>query len=182
MFWGYVRYFLWVTKHRWYVFCLCVKNGIWLQGLLHDFSKFYPDEFIPSAIYFHKRLNPDGTPNEKIFEDYKRARRIHKVRNPHHWEHWVDWKTDNGGVIGIRKMEDKYFKEMICDWVGCSKSKFGKEAVRRGDNLYETRKWFHFNKYRMLFHNDTLARIQLVLYPINYQKTNVPRTIKNKES
>ena len=41
-----------VNKHRFKVFSLCCKAGIPIRGILHDLSKYSPEEFIESARYF----------------------------------------------------------------------------------------------------------------------------------
>jgi hypothetical protein len=47
---GYAWY---VLRHKWYVFRECCKRGIWLQGLIHDWSKLLPDEWGPYAGFFY---------------------------------------------------------------------------------------------------------------------------------
>ena len=41
-----------VNKHRCNVFKLCCRVGIPFQGLVHDLSKYSPEEFWESVKYF----------------------------------------------------------------------------------------------------------------------------------
>ena len=41
-----------ITKHRWIVFKLCLKAGLPWRGLVHDLSKYCPEEFFESSKYF----------------------------------------------------------------------------------------------------------------------------------
>jgi hypothetical protein len=47
-----------VIRHKWYVFLECRKLGIGWLGLVHDWSKFRPSEFIPYARHFYGK-RPD---------------------------------------------------------------------------------------------------------------------------
>ena len=86
----YLKYLKIICIHKWYVFIECCKEGIIWQGIIHDLSKFSPQEFIPSAKYY----NGDG--NDK---EYQEAWLHHKGHNKHHWEYWVDWHSDTGDYI-----------------------------------------------------------------------------------
>ena len=48
----YLAYLKKLLLHKWFVFLECLKMGMPLVGLIHDWSKFLPDEFIPYARYF----------------------------------------------------------------------------------------------------------------------------------
>ena len=47
-----------VNRHRFKVFCLCVRAGIPLRGLLHDLSKYSFIEFWEGVKYFSKDYSP----------------------------------------------------------------------------------------------------------------------------
>jgi hypothetical protein len=93
--WQYLKY---VLRHKWFVFVAgCALDVPWL-ALLHDNSKFMPDEWCWYARHFYtesgeKRtiLNSDGfyrdVPDDTKFE---RAWLKHIRRNKHHPQHWVD--------------------------------------------------------------------------------------------
>ena len=47
-----------INKHRFRVFCLSCKAGIPLQGLVHDLSKYSPEEFWEGVKYFQGSYSP----------------------------------------------------------------------------------------------------------------------------
>ena len=98
-----------VNEHRFKVFCLSCKVGIPLQGLVHDFSKYYPEEFLEGVRYYQGNYSPIR--NCKNENGYSRAWLHHKGRNKHHYEYWYDYAAPNTTPI----MPFKYFLEMICD-------------------------------------------------------------------
>lgn len=92
--------------HKWHVFRLSLKYGIPILGLLHDWSKFRPSEFIPHARYF----GGNGT-----LAELDRAWLHHQRRNKHHWEYWVV-RTCGGEWVAM-DIPMIYRKEMLCDWI-----------------------------------------------------------------
>lgn len=52
----YLKYFNYVFRHKWFVFVECFKFGLLWQGLIHDWSKFLPDEFIAYANFFGNNI------------------------------------------------------------------------------------------------------------------------------
>ena len=47
--WGH---FHTITVHKFRVMKNCFRVGLYKQGLLHDLSKYGPEEFIPGVIYY----------------------------------------------------------------------------------------------------------------------------------
>lgn len=87
-----------------------------LRGLVHDWSKYHPDE----AMAFAKtsgalKVTPYGTEEYKaLLRQIKPAIERHYRRHPHHPEHHRD---------GIHSMSEADLIEMVADWGA---------AVRRG--------------------------------------------------
>ncbi len=137
-----IRY---IFKHKYLVFVECCKLGIPLRGLLHDLSKFKPDEFIPYMQKFYlKNANS---------EEFRLAWVKHLHRNPHHWQYWVSigkpsmvdpYDLDRLSPI---EMPEEYRKEMLADWRAIAKGggTSVKEFYQRNKNKivlhYETRLW-----------------------------------------
>jgi len=148
----YWSYFKYVIKHKWYVFKECVKMGRIWRGILHDLSKFLPDEFVPYAIYFY---NSDGSKrirdiqNMEERENFDMAWLKHQHRNPHHWQYWI-LKEDDGGTKAIF-MKDNYRDEMFCDWVGAGIAITGKQEVD---------KWYDITKNNRILEKNTLEVIE----------------------
>lgn len=98
-----------VCNHKWKVFKLCCKIGEPWRGLVHDFSKFSPTEFIESCKYYVGIHSP--ITEAKKDKGYSEAWLHHKGRNKHHPEYWVDdIAPDKTPIIPY-----KYAAEMICD-------------------------------------------------------------------
>ena len=80
MYWKYLKSLL---RHKWFVLVECVRLGVPLLGILHDWSKFLPSEFIPYAQRFYG--------NTMRYDDDRilRAFALHYKRNAHHWQFWL---------------------------------------------------------------------------------------------
>lgn len=113
----YIKHFITISKHKYYVMIECFKRGLYWQGLVHDLSKYSITEFSESARYFQG----NGTPISKIKAEigYSKAWLHHKGRNKHHWEYWIDFYD---GVLKPVKIPERYIKEMACDMIGASKA------------------------------------------------------------
>lgn len=149
----YKDYFSYVFRHKWYVFVECWRYGLVWQGLIHDWSKFLPDELIPYAKYFYggdKRKDGFYTPSQGT-DKFNAAWLKHQHRNPHHWQYWV-LQEDSGKVFAL-KMPVKYAIEMVCDWRGAGK------ASGKGDTL----NWYLKNREKMVLHADTRAFVEELL-------------------
>jgi len=84
---------------------------------------------------------------------------LHQKRNRHHWQWWV-LPEDEGGMK-VLEIQEPYFTEMICDWIGAGKAQ-GKFSPRN-DKYYETRIWWEDNKHKMTFHKKTFEKIEKLL-------------------
>ena len=109
-----------VNKHRFKVFCLCLKAGQPWRGLVHDLSKYCPEEFFEGVKYFAGRYSPIR--NCKIENGYSNAWIHHIGRNKHHYEYWYDYDA----VIPSPIMPYKYFVEMVCDSMAAGMTYQGK--------------------------------------------------------
>ena len=74
-----------ITEHKWIVMCSCFKLGLYKQGLLHDLSKYTPEEFRTGVLYFQGDRSPNAAEKEDI--GYSKAWLHHKGRNKHHYEY-----------------------------------------------------------------------------------------------
>ena len=121
----YLAYLRYIIRHKWYVFIECCKLSIPWLGLIHDYSKFFPDEFFPYARHFYTsdgslRKVRDETgyykPTDTGDPTFDYAWLLHQKRNKHHWQWWV-LPEDEGG-LKILDIPSKYCLEMIADWRG----------------------------------------------------------------
>lgn len=142
----YLRYLRILLRHKWYVFLECVKLGMPVTGLIHDWSKFLPDEFIPYARYFSIPRRTDKgayTADEADDPNFLLAWLKHQRRNPHHWQWWLLVQDEDDSVI--LPMSDHSRREMLADWRGANKT-YG------GDGLEP---WYVRNKETVKIHPDT---------------------------
>lgn len=152
----YLKYLRYLARHKWFVFLACCKLGVPWLGVLHDLSKFLPDEFVAYARYFYGRP-PGGSPERDAFD---RAWLLHIHRNRHHPQFWV-LRNDTDGVT-LLEMPQRYVREMVADWIGAGMAIRGhgwEQAPGR------TREWWATNNgrsgYRM--HKATLAQVERLL-------------------
>lgn len=150
----YIAYFKYVIRHKWYVFIWGLKIGAPIINLIiHDWSKFLPDEFLAYAKTFYD----DGGHTQYISDpDFANAWRKHIIRNPHHYQHWcLLW--DNGDLEPL-EMPQKYVKEMVSDWCGAA-------MALRGNP--DPRQWFYkkLKEDTIKLHPQTVALVgALILY------------------
>lgn len=114
-FWGHLRT---ITKHRHLVMRHCFKGGIPWRGLLHDLSKYSPQEFIPGVRFYTGDRSP--TAGERKQYGYSKAWMHHKGRNKHHYEYWSDFSLETHTNRPV-KMPLVFVIEMFCDRVAACK-------------------------------------------------------------
>lgn len=109
-----------IMTHRKWVRYYCFKCGLYIQGLLHDLSKYSPTELIESVRYYQGDRSPILACKED--KGYSMAWFHHRGRNKHHWEYWVD-NFDKGMTTVI--IPEKYALEMFCDFLGAGQAYMG---------------------------------------------------------
>jgi len=154
---NYPKYLSYVVRHKWYVFVECCKLGIPWRGIVHDLSKFLPDEFFPYANFFAGNKKPvrDKTgyykPTDTGDPAFDLAWLRHQKRNDHHWQWWL-LPEDEGGVKTLEMSEEARL-EMLADWRGAGKAQ-GKP---------DTTAWYEANRHKMQLGPETRAWIDRVL-------------------
>lgn len=113
------KHFRTITEHKWIVMKECFQVGLYKQGLLHDLSKYTPEEFKTGMYYFQGDRSPNAA--EKEEKGYSGAWLHHKGRNRHHYEYWIDLTADRSEGLQGMKMPLKYVIEMFMDRVAASK-------------------------------------------------------------
>lgn len=81
-----VKHLKTIVTHKYYVGKYCFKAGLYVQGILHDLSKFSPTEFWESVQYFQGTRSPIDACKEE--NGYSNAWLHHKGHNKHHYEFW----------------------------------------------------------------------------------------------
>ncbi len=169
--WKYLSY---VLRHKWFVFCACVDYAlfgiqgrpllrlrlVW-RGIIHDWSKFLPDEWFPYAQHFYgdnSQVWFELTAKYGLYEAapwgtdpadrFKIAWNLHQKRNDHHYQFW--YLTQDSGESFPVGMPLICRFEMLCDWIGAGKA-LGKPY---------TWEWYEANKKNMKMREEDFAWIE----------------------
>jgi len=126
-----------ITEHKLLVMKYCFKVGLYKQGLLHDLSKYSPEEFWTGVYYYQGNRSPNAA--EREVHGFSKAWLHHKGRNKHHFEYWIDFsiKKDDG-LVG-HKMPLNYVIEMVMDRIAASRIYKGKDYTDRSALEYYQR-------------------------------------------
>ena len=127
---GWYKHLCTINEHKIQVGKNCFRCGLYLQGILHDLSKYSWTEFSVGAKYYQGTRSPNEAERED--KGYTSSWLHHKGRNKHHLEYWLDYDLNkrDGSVTGM-KMPDNYIVEMFCDRVAASKIYRGKDYTDR---------------------------------------------------
>lgn len=149
-----------VTIHRYRVFINCCHLGIPLQGLVHDLSKFNPQEFLPSAKYYQGNSSPifAQRKNENL---YSSICVHHTNHNKHHFEYWIDIYR---GDLLLKAMPFKYVLEYLADVISASET-YNKKNYNK-NMPFE----YFSNRYKYYLMNEGTINCLLELFKI-YSET-----------
>jgi len=120
--------------------------------MVHDLSKFSPDEATGYAFYSFDGATTNSTEQRDAF---KLAWHHHKMNNDHHPEYWFD--VDREGKVEVLPMSNIAIVEMIADWTGAGKT--------YGNTL---EKWLPNNFDKFLFHEETKTKVVDLLTELGY--------------
>lgn len=151
------KHFKTITQHKILVMKNCFRVGLYMQGILHDLSKYTPSEFFVGARYYQGDRSPNNA--EREARGYSAAWLHHKGRNKHHYEYWIDYsaKAIKGGVAPV-KMPVRYVIEMMMDRIAASK-------VYNGKNYRDSfpLEYFLKGKENAPMHKDTKELLEMLL-------------------
>lgn len=149
----YVKNLLYILQHKWYVFCECWKEGLCIQGIFHDMSKFSKIEFISYAWHFFSKEKKYPGQNR---EHFQYAWLHHQHKNKHHWNYWVYDQANQKAL----EMPYKYMVEMICDWRAMGR-KFGDTA----------KDFFIKHEHDIILHPATKRNVLYILNILEAERT-----------
>lgn len=164
----HLKYLRYLARHKWFVLVACFRRGLYWQGIVHDWSKFLPSEWLPYARFFYGDKLPAwrdistgqrdaGYPYELTSDHlraaFNRAWLAHQHRSPHHWQHWV-LRNDDGTTVAL-PMPHHYVLEMLCDWEGAGRAITGQSGG--------TPAWYAKNRDKMLLHEQTRIIVDALL-------------------
>lgn len=158
------KYLVYLLRHKWYAFVECRKLGVPVLGLLHDLSKFRPDEWLPYANWFYGPRYSDQEVHQamrvgvwlpytsELGNQFDYAWLHHQRRNKHHYQYWL-LKEDSGALKPL-KMPKRYVLEMIADWRAASR------AITGTDN---TPAWYDEHADLIVLHPRTRYLVECLL-------------------
>lgn len=150
------QHFLTITEHKWFVMKNCFRVGLYRQGLLHDLSKYGPEEFFTGVRYYQGNRSPNAAEREAV--GFSKAWLHHKGRNKHHFEYWIDFSLNmQEGLVG-HKMPMNYVAEMLMDRIAASKVYKGKAYTDRSPLEY-----YRYSKECIVIHQETKALLEKLL-------------------
>lgn len=144
----YLKYAWYIVRHKWFVFIECYHLGVPWLGIIHDWSKLTPIEFVPYAENFFGGWVEDLRP-QWLKDAFDLAWLHHQRRNKHHWQYWILVQDEDGDKT--LPMPDRYCREMLADWHGAGMAITGKK---------NTRGWYLENKDKIQLHPTTRAWIE----------------------
>lgn len=154
----HLKYFSYLTRHKWFVFLECCKRGLVWQGIFHDISKFLPDEWFPYVNHFYSKgysikRGSDSTgyykPTNSGDPKFDKAWLLHKNRNKHHWQYWSLMEDDNIKIKTF-EMDRTAMIECLCDWKGAG----------RAQGTPNTKAWYEAHKHLIQFGPNTRKWIE----------------------
>lgn len=167
------NHFKTITYHRLLVMQRCFRVGLYVQGLMHDLSKYSPSEFIVGAKYWQGDRSPNNAEREHI--GYSSAWLHHKGRNKHHYEYWIDYSSKEiVGGMAPAPMPTKYVIEMFMDRVAACKV-YHKDAYTDKDPLL----YYESSKTPPPLHPRTKKQLEFLLHMLaDYGEDKTFRYIK----
>ncbi len=130
---NFFKHLFLVIRHKNKVLVHCARCGILWRGIVHDLSKFSPQEFFESVKYYQGNRSPIGVCRRETGRSL--AWLHHKGRNKHHIEYWLDPDCQVTPM-----MPYKYAVECVCDKLAATKTYNGK-------NYSPDEPLWHWEKY-----------------------------------
>lgn len=145
-----------INSHKWKVMKNCFRVGLYKQGLLHDLSKYTPEEFLTGIRYYQGSRSPNAA--EKEAKGYSAAWLHHKGRNKHHFEYWIDFSVRKEDGLQGMEMPLNYVMEMVMDRIAASK-------VYMKQNYTDASAWEYYcrTKDYIVIHPNTRACLEKIL-------------------
>lgn len=156
----HVKYFIYICKHKWFVFLAGLRVGgipLW-RLIIHDYSKFSKAEWGP---YVNRFFSGNAGVEDKELDplEFKEAWRHHWQNNPHHWEYWVNNHFGDNGEPEV--MPVKFAREMVADWLGAGRAITGS---------WDLTGWYNKTKDKQKLHPLTRKYVEDLLDKMNYGK------------
>ena len=165
-----LEYLSYVLKHKFFVFwagLYILPPGWWQKTkfvfrlLVHDYSKFYPDEWTSYRDWFNDR--PESDPEKSQAHDrfdYGWLKHIH--RQDHHWQHWSQIRdatsVHEGSELIQPPIPDLAMREMVADWAGAGRAQHGE---------WEVEEWYLKNEEKMNVRETSKAQLRMYVREVS---------------
>ena len=149
------KHFKTITTHKLIVMEGCFKVGLYKQGLLHDLSKYSPEEFRIGVRYYQGDKSPNAA--ERMEKGYSEAWMHHKGRNKHHYEYWSDLSLETRKYEYF-PMPRKYLVEMVMDRRAACMTYQGDKYTCASPLIY-----LQSSKERLLMNEQTQRELEYIL-------------------
>ncbi len=146
-----------ILRHKKLVRHYCFRAGLYKQGIMHDWSKYSPVEFINGVKYYQGGIKSPHY-GQKMETGYSGAWLHHKGRNRHHFEYWIDIPLNTELGLQGMPMPTRYVLEMFCDRVAATRNYSG-DAYHDGAAL----QYFNRNKGNYTMHPEAMALLEKLL-------------------
>lgn len=170
-----------ILTHKKEVAKICFKFGLYWQGIIHDFSKFSPTEFISSVRYYQGNRSPIEA--EKEDKGFSMAWLHHKSRNKHHFWYWVDYNSKQ--VQTPVRIPLKYVYELFADTVAAGRvySKNSGKNWKQSDpyEYYKTHNRNAKNGIEFMEYCTKAVLDNMYVDMMNYGLSYVVESVKNKK-
>jgi len=160
----YFKYLNYLIRHKYYVMLKCFQRKLYFQGIFHDLSKFFPDEFLSYTEFFYGKDSKQKS-RESRYQNindapryFQRAWQKHLMRNKHHWQNWINIQDE--GTMAVLEMPKKFAEEMVCDWIGAGRAQgyYNKNIPKE-----EVKKWYIKNNNKLILHPNTRIIIENII-------------------
>ena len=154
----YIKFLLYLIKHKWLVGINCLKHCLVWRAVIHDTSLFAPSLFVPYANYMFGKYGKSSAKGQELacrkfalgddsvnlvmylckcremLYNFLDAEITHNKNSSHHWEYYVS--LDSNSTIAKAPMNKKDILEMVSDWKASHKDvrlwyhkQFGKKGL-----------------------------------------------------
>lgn len=147
-----------ILHHKKLVRRYCFRAGLYKQGIMHDWSKYTPVEFL-NGVRFYQGGKKSPNHKERQERGYSSAWLHHKGRNRHHYEYWIDFTEDSSQGLQGMPMPTRYILEMFCDRVAASRN-YNRDTY---DDSFPL-KYYEKNKSHYLLHPKTEELLEKLLH------------------
>ncbi len=135
----------------------CFRVGLYRQGIMHDWSKYTPVEFLVGCRYYQGNKSPNNAEREE--KGYSSAWLHHKGRNKHHLEYWIDYAPKGNKQMQGMRMPDKYVVEMFIDRIAACKN-YQKENYTDRSPL----EYYEHGRDHYMLHDETRKLLEKLLH------------------